>query len=196
MRYARFSGVSALLSIGGWSPSGSSTRIDDALDGGRIGAIPRSVTITGRRVSSSMNASRSRGYSGSSDTYAPPALRIATIATTRCALRLSDTPAGTSGPTPRARSARASASARASSSRYVSRESPSITAIASGVRRACASMRSGTVRSLGYGAAVALKRAIRARSSGASTLTLPSFADGSAASDASTPSIAALRIAA
>ncbi len=64
-----------------------------------------------------MKASRSRGYAGSSGTYAPPARSTPWSATTISMPRSMHTPTSASGPTPRFLSAWARRLARSSSSR-------------------------------------------------------------------------------
>ena len=66
------------------------------------------VTRTGARLSSSMNASRAGGYVGSSGTYAPPAFRMPSRPTIVSIERSMQIPTGTPRPIPRARSWRAS----------------------------------------------------------------------------------------
>ena len=106
---------------------------------GTRAARSRVVTTARMPESLTMNASRSRGYAGSSDTYAPPALRIPRMPTIASGDRPRQMPTGTSGPTPRRRSLAASASARLLSSRYGSSTDPLCNATASGVAAAWAS---------------------------------------------------------
>src|SRR5215207_3751356 len=61
------------------------------------------VSTTAGAESSSMNASRSAGYSGSSGTYAAPDLTLASSATTRSSDRSAQTPTSAPGPAPAAR---------------------------------------------------------------------------------------------
>ena len=70
------------------------------------------VSSTGRRVSSRTNASRSAGYSGSSGTYAPPALSTPRIATTSSSDRSRHSATSVSRSTPASRRRCASGLAR------------------------------------------------------------------------------------
>ncbi|CAM4116804.1 hypothetical protein COSO111634_33425 [Corallococcus soli] len=72
----------------------------------------------------------------------------------RSSVRSTHNPTGDSGPTPSFRSRCASWFERASTSRYVRRRAPLMTAIASGVRATCASKSWGSVVSPGNGACV------------------------------------------
>ena len=75
-----------------------------------------------------MYASRSAGYAGSSGTYAAPALRMPSCATTMSTARSTHSPTSAPRPIPRARSTRASRFAPASSSPYESE--PAVLSIA------------------------------------------------------------------
>ena len=118
---------------------------------------PRPPAPPPARCRPACSASRSAGYAGSSGTYAPPAFRIASIATTISHASRS-TQIATRALRPSlpsfADDAPADSPAR-SARRSVSRSSPYTTATASGVRSTCSSNSSCTHRSRGYSAAVA-----------------------------------------
>ena len=97
------------------------------------------VSTTPTRASSTRKRRCSAGYVGSSGRYAPPALSTPRIATTNSTDRSRQSPTTLSGPTPRARSSRASALARAFNTPYVTTPPSPLTATAPGARPTCPS---------------------------------------------------------
>ncbi|CAM3969072.1 hypothetical protein COSO111634_30215 [Corallococcus soli] len=154
------------------------------------------LSNTDTRASRSIASSRAAGCPGSNIRNAPPALSTPNSATARSGVRSRCTPTSCSGRTPIAMRCRASWLARASSCAYVSVASPSATATASGVARACASKRrcarsGATAGPVGRHASITWRRSSGV-SRGSAVMACPGCAVAPASSVSNCPSIRAM----